>query len=40
VTLETINADVIAGTFTATIFDDDGNSITLENGEFDAVNVD
>lgn len=40
ITIETVNADVIAGTFTATIFDDDGNSVNMVNGEFDAVNVD
>ena len=39
ITIETVNADVIAGTFTATIFDDDGNSITLENGEFESVSI-
>lgn len=39
VTIETVNTDVIAGTFTATIIDDDGNSITLENGEFESVSI-
>jgi hypothetical protein len=38
-TIDTVTGTTISGTFTATIFDDDGNSLSMVNGEFDAANV-
>lgn len=39
VTLDSVDSDFITGTFTATLVNEDGETINLENGEFKAFGI-